>query len=292
MTSGAARTYLVTGGTSGIGEATATRLAKDGHRVLIGARSAEHGAHALERISSRAPNAVVGMLVGDLADMRQVRTVGEAAFENTDRIDGLILNAAVSRPRHELTTEGLEVNFATNHLAGFLLTALLMPLLRHSPQGRVVALSSAFHSHVTSLDVEALASGTGIDPAKRYETTKLLNVLFVTELARRLRGTSLTANVADPGFVRTNLGRYTTGPFGLMLKLTRPIQDPAEKAGRTVVRLATAPELAATSGRYIAGRASTKASALSQDPQLARALWDYSTRLLVDMKLLTPSESV
>jgi NAD(P)-dependent dehydrogenase (short-subunit alcohol dehydrogenase family) len=292
MNAASRKTYLVTGATSGIGEATATELAREGHRVLVGARSAEHAEKALSRIRFRVPDAALETVIGDLAEMNEVRRVSEQVFGMTDELDGLILNAAVSRPHHELTREGIEVNFATNYLSGFLLTTLLMPLLKSSDQGRVITLSSSFHAHVTSLEVSALASADGIEPSKRYETTKLLAVLFVTELARRFGTTPLTANVADPGFVHTNLGRYTTGAFGLMLKLTRPMQDTPEKASETVVYLATSPDVATTSGGYFAGRASTTPSPLSQDPQLAGRLWDYSTRLLVEMKMLSPGEIV
>ncbi|MCU1444184.1 MAG: oxidoreductase, short chain dehydrogenase/reductase family [Cryobacterium sp.] len=290
MESAVKKTYLVTGGTSGIGQATATELARAGHRVLIGGRSAEHAEKALATIRSRVPRAALETVIGDLAEMKQVRTVSENVFEKTDRIDGLILNAAVSRPRHELTSEGIEVNFATNYLAGFLLTNLLVPLLMSSGQGRVVSLSSAFHAHVKSLEVDALPSGRGIKPSKRYETTKLLNVLFVAEFARRFRETPLTANVADPGFVRTNLGRDTTGAFGLVLKLTRPMQDSPEKASETVVYLATSPEVATVSGGYFSGSAPTNRSPLSQDPRLASQLWDYSNSLLREMRVLEPGE--
>jgi NAD(P)-dependent dehydrogenase (short-subunit alcohol dehydrogenase family) len=290
MNAASEKTYLVTGATSGIGEATATRLAGQGHRVRVGARSVEHAEQALQRIRARVPAASLDTVVGDLAQMAQVRTVGARVREATDRIDGLILNAAVSRPRPEVTGEGLEVNFATNYLSGFLLTSLAMPLLERSPQGRVVTLSSSFHTHVRTLDVPGLATGRGIEPARRYETTKLLNVLFVTELARRFRGTPLTANVADPGFVRTGLGRYTTGPFGLMLKVLRPMQITPEKACETVVYLASSPEVAATSGRYVAGKAATRPSPLSQDPELARALWDYSVRLLEGLGVPEPGD--
>src|SRR4051812_19366047 len=157
MQPAARKTFLVTGATSGIGEATATRLAGDGHRVLLGARTREHAEEAISRIRARVRNADLDTLVADLAEMKQVRAMSAQVSERTDHLDGLILNAAVSRPRHELTDEGLEVNFATNYLSGFLLTSLLMPLLKAADQGRIVTLSSAFHAHVTSLDLSALA---------------------------------------------------------------------------------------------------------------------------------------
>jgi NAD(P)-dependent dehydrogenase (short-subunit alcohol dehydrogenase family) len=291
MNAASRKTYFVTGATSGIGEATATELARGGHRVLIGARSADHSEPALTRIRSSAPDANIESVIGDLAEMHEVRAVSEQALGKSDQLDGLILNAAVSRPRHELTREGLEVNFATNYLSGFLLTNLLMPLLKSAEQGRVITLSSSFHAHVNALDVSALATGRGIEPSRRYETTKLLAVLFATEFARRFQATRLTANVADPGFVHTNLGRSTTGAFGLVLKLTRPMQVKPEKASETVVYLATSPDVATTSGGYFADSAPATPSPLSQDPQLAGRLWDYSTQLLVEMKMLAPDEA-
>ncbi|MFC5827571.1 SDR family NAD(P)-dependent oxidoreductase [Nonomuraea insulae] len=285
-------TYLVTGATSGVGHAIAAQLAARDARVLLGARSAHSGHTAAAAIKAQIPRADLKVMAADLSDMKQVRSLAEQVRRHATRLDGLILNAAEVRTRRELTPDGFEVNFATNYLSGFLLTQLLLPLLTNSAPARIVALSSSNHTHVKSLDLDALPTGSDFSHTQTYSTTKLLNVIFVSELARRLHGTSVTANAADPGFVRTNLGRHATGPFGLFLKVMRPFQTSPEKAARTPVHLATAPEVAATSGGYFANSRPAPPSPLSQDPAIARKLWDFSVALLGQGNLASGDELI
>ncbi len=242
--------YVVTGASSGIGEAIATQLAGTGARVLIGARTTESGAAAASRIRSTVPDAVIDVVAGDLSEMTQVRSLAEQVRERTDRLDGLILNAAEIRPRLELTGDGLEAMFAANYLSGFLLTALLRPLLAASAPARVVTTTSAMHTRVKSVDLQGLATGADFEHTATYETTKLLAAVFAAELARRAHGIGITANAADPGFVRTNLARHSTGAFRLFLTLTRPFQSPPSKAAATAVYLATAPQAETPTGGY------------------------------------------
>ncbi|WP_433516048.1 SDR family NAD(P)-dependent oxidoreductase [Nonomuraea sp. CA-143628] len=279
-------TYLVTGATSGIGEAIATRLAGDGAHVLIGARTVASGHAAAARLRSRAPDARLDVVTADLSEMAQVRSLAGQVRQHTARLDGLILNAAEVRSRRELTSEGFEVTFATNHLSGFLLAHLLLPSLMDAAPARIVALTSSNHAHVKRLDLDALETGH----VQSYSTTKLLNILFVTEFARRAGKNVVTANAADPGFVRTNLGRHATGAFGLFLKATRPFQDAPEKAAATALHLATSPEVASTSGGYFAKSRPGKPSGLSQDPVIAGRLWDLSAKLLIHKGLAAPDE--
>lgn len=171
------RVYLVTGATSGIGLAVAIALAQCQARVLLGARTEQSGRHAVERIRAQVPGAYLTVIAGDLAEMRQVRTLADRVRQETIRLDGLILNAAELRGGH--TSEGLAVIYATNYLAGFFLTDLLLPQLRDSAPARVVAVSSSMHARIKRLDLAALPT------TANYETTKLLNVMFVSELARR-----------------------------------------------------------------------------------------------------------
>jgi NAD(P)-dependent dehydrogenase (short-subunit alcohol dehydrogenase family) len=192
----------------------------------------------------------------------------------TTRLDGLILNAAEVRDGR--TREGLAVTFATNYLSGFLLTDLLLPLLRTSAPARVVAVSSSSHTRVKRLDLAT--APTSAD----YPTTKLLNLMFIAELARRTEGTGVTAYAADPGFVRTDLGRHATGAFRLFLTLTRPFQDTPDKAARTPVFLATAPELPSASGAYYRACRPAQPAELARNPDLARQLWERSTALIAE----------
>lgn len=192
----------------------------------------------------------------------------------------LILNAGVARPRRELTSDGFEVDFATNHLSPFLLTQLLTDLLRASAPSRVVTVSSSAHQHVKALDLDALATGRDFHHLRTYSTTKLLTVLFTVELARRLAGSGVTANAADPGFVRTALGRDATGPFGVFLKIVRPFQLSPDKAAATPVHLATSPDVADTNGAYFNRSRPRSTSALAQDRMTAERLWTLSNELV------------
>lgn len=274
------RTCLVTGATSGIGEAIATGLARQGARVLGVARSHERAEAALARIRHRVPDAQVEMSVADLSVLAQVADLAEQVTAQTKRLDVLVLNAAVARPRRELTPDGFEVDFATNHLSGFLLTQRLQALLSASAPARVVTISSSGHRHVGNVDLDGLVTGRDFHHMRTYAATKLLAVWFTTELARRLAGTGVTANAADPGFVRTGLGRDAPGGFGLFLKVVRPLQRSPAKGAATPLYLASSPEVAEVSGGYFADRRLARTSALAQDAAAAERLWRRSAQLV------------
>ncbi len=273
-------TCLITGATSGLGEATATHLATRGAHVLITARNVHRGQAAAARIRQRAPGAHITVFTADLAEMGQVQGLAAQVQQRCDRLDVLVLNAGVARPQREVTVDGLEVDFATNHLSGFLLTHLLDDLLRASAPARVVTVSSSGHRHVKTIDFDALPTGTNFHPLRTYSTTKLLNILFTTELSRQLAGSGVTVNAADPGFVRTALGRDSTGAFGVFLKVMRPFQARPERAAATAVRLATSPEIADTSGAYFTNCRASAPSALALDRAAAQRLWTLSSQLL------------
>src|SRR5215218_788895 len=182
-------------------------------------------------------------------------------MESTPRLDGLILNAAEARSGIVLTDEGIETNFATNHLAGFLLTHLLLPLL----------ISSSAHAQVRMVDLNSVVTGAPLTPDS-YRTSKLLNILFVHELARRLQGKGITANAADPGLVRTNLGRHATGGRHMLRTLSRPIQVNPDRAAATPVYLATSRDVAGVTGGYYAGGHPAEVSDLAKNTKLARRL--------------------
>ncbi len=272
---------MVTGATGGIGEAITTKLADQGARVLGVARTHERGEAALARIRRRVPDALVEMLVADLSDLAQVANLAEQVTSQVKRLDVLILNAAVARPRRELTTDGFEVDFATNHLSGFLLTHRLQKLLRTSAPARVITISSSAHRHVGQVDLDALITGRDFHHLRTYAATKLLTIWFTTELARRLAGTGITAYAADPGFVRTGLGRDAPGGFGLFLRAVRPFQRNPAKGASTPLFLATSAEVAdTTSGGYFADCRPTETSALAQDSAAAGQLWALSSQLI------------
>jgi retinol dehydrogenase 12 len=284
-------TFLVTGATSGVGEAIAAELAERRARVLVGARTAERGEAAAARIQSRVPEADLQVVAGDLSLMREVRSLAYQIMGSTQRLDGLILNAAEARSRLTLTDEGIETNFATNHLAGFLLAHLLLPQLRSSAPARVVAISSSVHTQVRMVDLNSVVTGAPLTPDS-YRTSKLLNVLFVRELARRIEGIGITANAADPGFVRSNLGRHAVGGHRMLRTLTRPMQSSPEQAAATAVYLATSDEVASVTGSYYANGRRIELTGLARNDQLARKLWSVSAQALVSRRLATLNEVI
>jgi len=284
-------TFLVTGATSGVGEAVATQLGERGVRVLVGARTTERGQAAADRIRSRVPEADLQVEAGDLSLMRDVRSLAYEIMDRTPRLDGLILNAAEARSQLTLTDEGIETNFATNHLAGFLLTHLLLPQLRSSAPARVVAISSSVHTQVRMVDLNSVVTGAPLTPDS-YRTSKLLNVLFVRELARRVEGIGITANAADPGFVRTNLGRHAVGGHRMLRTLTRPMQSTPERGAATAVYLATSDEVTGVTGGYYANGHPMELSGLAKNDQLARKLWSVSAQALVSRRLATLNEMI
>lgn len=288
---GVGDTILVTGATGGIGEAIATQLSGRGARVLLGARTPERGEAAVDRIRSRVPGAELAVAAGDLSMMRDVRSLAYQILHSTPRLDALILNAAEARSDLVLTDEGIETNFATNHLAGFLLTHLLLPVLRSGGPSRVIVVSSSVHSRVKMVDLTSVVTGAPLTPDS-YETSKLLNILFVKELARRLQASPITANAADPGFVRTNLGRYATGGRRMLLTVTRPMQSSPERAAATPVYLATSAEVAGASGGYYLDGHRRELSGLATDAKLARRLWSVSAQALVSRGLATLNEVI
>jgi retinol dehydrogenase 12 len=269
------KTCLVTGATSGIGKATAARLAELGATVITVARDRARGAQAANEIRHRAPRARVEVLIADLSRLGEVRTLAAQVRDRYDRLDVLVNNAGVAKFRPQLTPDGLGVTVATNHLGPFLLTNLLLDQLKKSAPARVLAVSSDRHKQQRSIPWDDLEPGRDCS----YKASKLLNILFIYELARRLAGTGVTANCFSPGFVRTELGREATGAFRVFLRLARPFQSSPEAGAQTSVYLATSPEVVEVSGRYFEKCTQAESSALSRDPAAAQRLWQLSTQL-------------
>jgi retinol dehydrogenase 12 len=272
-------TCLVTGATSGIGQETALRLAMLGASVVIVARDAARGAAAGAEITSQVPHAQAEVLTADLSSLAQVRALAGEVLSRHERLDVLIHNAGVISPRRQLTADGLETTFATNHLGPFLLTRLLRGLLEHSAPARVVTVSSAAHKQVRAIPWDDLPRGAQSGQGRAYPVSKLLNILFTAELARCQAGTGVTANCLHPGFVRTSLGRDVTGVLGAVLPLAlRFVPGPAAGA-RTPVYLASSPEVADVTGRYFVNCRQAEPSALAKDTAAAARLWALSEDL-------------
>ena len=271
---------VVTGANSGIGKEAALGLAQLGATVVLVCRSQERGAAALAEIKQRSGNDSVALLVADLSSQRQVRRVAAAYRQQFDRLDVLVNNAALARRKRAVTEDGVELTLAVNHLAPFLLTNLLLDRLKASAPARVVTVSSAAHK-------DAEINFADLQGGQRYATfgfgaysqSKLANVLFTYELARRLEGTGVTANCLHPGVVATGIFRDTPLWLRTGLALARPLILGSVQGADTVLYLATAPEVAEVSGRYFEKRKPVQSSPLSYDTEVARRLWEVSEAL-------------
>jgi len=270
---------LITGATSGIGKATAMGLANMGASVVMVGRDRGRGEAALAEIKDGSGNAPVDLMLADLSSQEQVRRLAEEFKEAYPRLDVLINNAGGFHSERITTADGLEMTFAVNHLAYFLLTNLLLDVLEASAPSRVVNVSSGDHSNGT-IDFDDLQGEKGYKGAKAYSQSKLANVLFTYELARRLKGTGVTANCLHPGAgVRTNFGSGVSGMFGLTVRALRPLMKSPEKGAETSIYLASSPEMADLSGRYFVKKAEARSSDASHDERIARRLWEVSTQL-------------
>lgn len=273
------RVCLVTGATSGIGRETARGLAELGATVVIVARDAGRGQAAVEDLRKSTGNQAVEMLTADLSSQEQIRTLARDFRARHPRLHVLLNNAGVITPTRTVTVDGIETQFAVNHLAYFLLTHLLLDVLRSSAPARVVNVASQVE-RMGVIDFEDLGrEKTPYERLDAYNQSKLANVLFTYELARRLEGTGVTANCLHPGVIGTKLLQEFEGRPRLLRFLTKLKRPGPRDGARTSLFLATAPELATTSGRYFRESAEAKSSPRSYDAAVARRLWEVSEKL-------------
>jgi len=276
----AGKTVLVTGGTSGIGRATAAALAAMGARVGITGRDQERTRNAAAELAAESGNPQVDDFAADLSVQAEVRRLASAVLDRYPRLDVLVNNAGGFWNSRHVSADGLEMTFALNHLAPFLLTSLLLDRLKESAPARIVTVASAAHS-LGKLDFDDLQNEKKYFSPLIYAQSKLANVLFTHELARRLDGTGVTATALHPGLVRTTLG--TEDPSRLMNVLTflgRPTSKSPAQGAATVVYLASAPEAAGFTGQYFVNCKPKSSSKTSRDPALAARLWQVSTDLV------------
>lgn len=268
---------LVTGASSGIGRATALGLAERGATVVLVCRDEECGGPVLAEIERQGGSGTATLLAADLSSQRRVRAAAAAFLECFDRLDVLINNAGVAGQGTRLVTEdGLETTFAVNHLAPFLLTALLLDRLKASAPARVITVSSAAHRNY-ALDFDDLQGERRYSGFGAYARSKLANILFTQELSRRLEGTGVTANCLHPGVVAT--GIFRNAPWWLRIVFRRPLILSPEKGADTLLWLATAPDVAEVSGGYFVRRKARRPSRAARDPAAAQRLWEASEAL-------------
>ena len=274
------RTVVVTGANSGIGKACATELLRQGAHVVMTARDAVRGQQALEDVKRASGNADVELLLADFASLAEVRILANR-IASLPRLDVLVNNAGLMLTERRETRDGFETTFQVNHLAPFLLTAMLVPKLAKADGARVVTVASDAHTSGGALDFDDLQSTRRYTPFAVYGRSKLCNILFTRELARRLEGSGVTANCLHPGVVATGFAGDgdATGWFAWGIKLARPFMIGPEKGADTMVYLATSPDVATITGRYFVKRREKTPGRHARDDAAARRLWDESARM-------------
>ncbi|MCW5891110.1 MAG: SDR family NAD(P)-dependent oxidoreductase [bacterium] len=274
----AGKTCLVTGGTSGIGEAAASALAKAGARLVLVARSPARAEATIARIRAVAPQAQPAVLYGDLAVQADVRRVAAEFLASERPLHVLLNNAGLMMDRRQETADGIETCFAVNHLAPFLLTNLLLDRLRASAPARVVTVSSVAHRMAGRFDLGWTQPGARYRPFHAYAASKLCNLLFTQELARRLGDSGVTATCVHPGNVATRFGQNTEGFFNWGTRLVERFRRTPEQGAETLVWLCADPAAGPTGG-YFADRKAKQPGRNARDAEAARRLWDESARL-------------
>lgn len=278
----AGRVCVVTGATSGLGQVTAEHLASMGAEVIIVGRNAEKCAATTDLILQRTGNSAVSWLRADLSSQHEVRELARQIKNRNGPLHVLINNAGVIVPKRTLSSDGTELTLATNYLGPFLLTNLLMDDIKASAPARVVNVCSVSHANA-EIDFSDLNYERGYRSFKAYARSKLALLLFTYELARRLEETGVTANAANPGLVWTKLGQHgVSGKIGQWI-VHRRFRDQSvgpEEGAKTIVYLASSPDVDQVTGKYFTNEQESPSSPLSHDQQLSRKLWDVTEAMV------------
>jgi NAD(P)-dependent dehydrogenase (short-subunit alcohol dehydrogenase family) len=276
----AGKVVLITGATGGIGKATAIGLASLGARVGITGRDLTRAEQATAEIRTVSGNPAVDVFAADMSSQAEVRRLAGAVLDAYPRLDVLINNVGGFWAHRHPTADGLEHTFALNHLAPFLLTNLLLDRLKASAPARVVTVSSGAQA-AGRIDFDDLQGARRYSGQRAYSQSKLANILFTNELARRLQGTGVTANSVHPGVVRTNFGSEDqAGIFQIVSPLVRPFLKTPTQGAWTPIYLASSPDVEAISGRFFANRTPKSANKAADDVDLTGRLWRVSATLV------------
>jgi NAD(P)-dependent dehydrogenase (short-subunit alcohol dehydrogenase family) len=274
------KTVMVTGATNGIGKVAALELAKMGANVVIVGRSQGRVNQTVKEIQDKTNGkAVLDTLVADLSLMAEVRQVAEAFKSRHKRLDVLLNNAGAIFGSHQETTEGNEMTFALNHLNYFLLTNLLLDTLKASAPARIINVSSDAHQGATINFDDLQSKRYPIGGLPAYSRSKLMNLLFTYELARRLEGTRVTVNAVHPGTVASGFGHNNRGLMDFAMKIVDRFAISPEQGADTLIYLASSPEVADISGKYFYKRKIHRSSLASYDETAARRLWEVSEQV-------------
>ena len=275
------KTAVITGGNTGIGKETAIDLARRGARVIIGCRNLEKGKAALKEIHERSGSTDVFLLKIDLASLDSVRKFADNILNSEPRLDILINNAGVMACDYQKTEDGFEMQFGTNHLGHFLLTMLLLDLIKKSEPSRIINVSSSAHAMGSGkINFDDIHWEKNYSAWPAYFNSKLANVLFTRELSKRLEGSHVTANSLHPGAVSTDLQRHSFLSSTLVAPLRWYLFKDAEQGSQTTIYCAVAEEMEGVSGKYLADCAIKEPCKGAQDDDAAKKLWDLSLKLV------------
>lgn len=274
----AGKVCLITGGTGGIGFVAARELARMGAAITIVGRDRKRGEAAAAAINAATHRDDVRYLVADLSDQSQIRALAATVLADTPRLDVLVNNAGGLFGKRQLSADGLEMTFALNHLNYFLLSHLLLPALEAAAPARIVNIASAAHKKVT-IDFDDLQGEEKYDRWLAYKRSKLANIMFTYEMARRIDGSGVTVNALHPGFVATDIGvRHGFVP-GFLWWLGKLTAISPEEGAKTTIYLASSPEVANSTGHYFSRCRPKRSSDASYDRAASERLWDVSANL-------------
>jgi NAD(P)-dependent dehydrogenase (short-subunit alcohol dehydrogenase family) len=274
------KTVLVTGATGGIGRAAAVGLASLGARVGITGRDRARGEAAAAAIARESGGPAVDVFVADMSSQAEVRRLADEVLAAYPRLDVLLNNVGGFWAHRHVTADGLEHTFALNHLAPFLLTNLLLDRLIASAPARIVTVSSGAQS-MGKIDFDDLMGERKYSGQQAYNQSKLANVMFTYELARRLEGSGVSANALHPGVTRTAFGgEDPTGAMAPLIAVLRPFMKSPEQGAGTAIYLASSPEVEGVTGRYFSGRKAKRSNKASYDTPTTSRLWEVSADLV------------
>ena len=274
------KTVVITGGTSGIGEVAAVNLAGQGARIVLIAREHARADATLARLKAANPGAAHTAHFADLSAISEMKRVATEIAAAEPRIDVLVNNAGAVFLSRQVSADGLEMTFATNHMAYFVVTSILLPNLKATPGARIVSTASDAHKS-GKLNFDDLQSERSYGSFTAYGTSKLCNILFTRELARRLGDSGVTANCLHPGFVGTRFGQNnaTNGFLKLLAGAIMAFGLKPEDGAKTIIHLASSPDVATISGEYFYKCKVTEPSLAAQSDADAKRLWDVSAQI-------------
>jgi NAD(P)-dependent dehydrogenase (short-subunit alcohol dehydrogenase family) len=269
---------MVTGASAGLGRATAFALARTGARLTLVCRDRSRGEKTVDEIRRETGNAAVNLMLADLSAQKSIRKLASDFLARSEPLDILVNNAGVFNLKRSVTEDNIETVFAVNHLSYFMLTLLLLARLKQGARARIVNVASEAHRSGT-IDFDDLEGARSYRPMRIYGRSKLANILFTYELARRLEGTGVIVNCLHPGGVATGLGLNNGAIARLLARLIHPFLRTPEEGARTQVYLASSPEVEGISGAYFVDCKPAKSSPESYDTSVARRLWETSARM-------------